>query len=259
MAVKMKTTIGTRTKARRLELALTQKQLALRCGGGVSQPSIYQVENGETEHPRFLLGLAQALGVTPQWLTGESDSPSPAGYSNGHGLPVLQVRVLGHTLCDEFRAAALWSAEDANSGHPYWITSPRDERFNGAERTGFEVRGEEMNQAYLPGSLVVAIATVGRQPEPGDKLIVYRYDQSGRVELSLKELATYDGRLWLRALSTNPRHAEQWPAAWSANDWQTRLSPRPPAGLNARNFDTLSSGRFRLQIPFRIVAALTLE
>jgi len=259
MAAKMKTTLGTRVRARREELELTQKQLALNCGGGVSQPSIYQVENGETLHPRFLLRLADALGVTPQWLMGESDTPSPGSHSNGYGLPCLQVRVLGHTACDDWRATPLWSEQSATNGHPYWVTSPRDDRFNGAERIGFEVRGEEFNEFYRPGSIVVGIATVGRQPEPGDKLIVYRFDMSGRVELSLKELVSYDGRLWLRSHSTNPRHGEQWPAAWSASDWQSRLTPRLPDPINSRFYDTLSSGRYRLHIPYRVVAAQTLE
>lgn len=69
--------IGEQTKRRRSELGLSQNQLVTRINdiaGKVicSQPKLGQLENGETQQPRYIFELAQALGVTVDWLRGRT-------------------------------------------------------------------------------------------------------------------------------------------------------------------------------------------
>lgn len=51
----------------------TQKELAK--AAGVKQQNIQQIEAGKVRSPRFLLSLAEALGVRPHWLMTGLGSP----------------------------------------------------------------------------------------------------------------------------------------------------------------------------------------
>ena len=66
------TTVGDRIRARRLELGLSQRQLACE---GVSYAYISRIEsNGRRPSVRALRKIAPALGVSVHWLeTGEND------------------------------------------------------------------------------------------------------------------------------------------------------------------------------------------
>ncbi|MCG7368035.1 helix-turn-helix transcriptional regulator [Pantoea sp. ACRSH] len=59
-------TISQRLKQKRMELNLTQAQLAEKAG--MKQQSIQQIEAGSTQRPRFLFELAAALQCDPLWL-----------------------------------------------------------------------------------------------------------------------------------------------------------------------------------------------
>ncbi|MCL2892497.1 helix-turn-helix transcriptional regulator [Brenneria populi subsp. brevivirga] len=65
-------TLSERLKKKRLELNMTQAELAQKVG--VKQQSIQLIEAGETKRPRFLFEIAKALGCDPSWLQyGDSD------------------------------------------------------------------------------------------------------------------------------------------------------------------------------------------
>lgn len=76
-------TLGKRIKDLRLTLGLTQVQLAGKAG--VSQGSLSAIETGETVmlKAETILGLADALGTSPEWIQtgrgppGESVRPDP--------------------------------------------------------------------------------------------------------------------------------------------------------------------------------------
>jgi len=55
-----------RLKQKRLELNLTQSQLAEKAG--MRQQSIQSIESGETKRSRFLFELAAALQCDANWL-----------------------------------------------------------------------------------------------------------------------------------------------------------------------------------------------
>ncbi|WP_313684156.1 helix-turn-helix transcriptional regulator [Pantoea sp.] len=64
--------IGERAKQRRIELGLTQAQVAERTG--TSQQAIQQLEDGKTKRPRYLPELAATLNCDVKWLiTGKGD------------------------------------------------------------------------------------------------------------------------------------------------------------------------------------------
>ncbi len=69
----MTDTIGTRVKMRRVQLNLTQMQLAEK--SGMSQQAIQRIEQGDTKKSRSLPAIANALGVTVSFLeNGSYDS-----------------------------------------------------------------------------------------------------------------------------------------------------------------------------------------
>lgn len=58
------------------ELSLSQAELARRVG--VKQQTIGQLLTGRSGGSRYLHLIARELGVTPAWLTGETDDPESA-------------------------------------------------------------------------------------------------------------------------------------------------------------------------------------
>lgn len=85
-------TIGERLKWARAQRGLTQAQLAKRVG--VSQGSVANAEAGTRGRPRDLLGLAQALNASPNWLeTGhgewQADSPNVSFLKPAGKVPLI--------------------------------------------------------------------------------------------------------------------------------------------------------------------------
>ncbi len=64
--------------SRRKQLHLSQKKLAQKIG--VSQVTIWKIENALTKHPRKIIELAKVLGVDPEWLLTEDTTPKPKLY-----------------------------------------------------------------------------------------------------------------------------------------------------------------------------------
>ena len=69
------------------DLGINQSQLADRVG--VKQPSIGRILSGETKTSRHLRNIARELETSPEYLTGETDDPSPGSMFAG-GQPSLQ-------------------------------------------------------------------------------------------------------------------------------------------------------------------------
>ena len=71
---KLRQTIGSRTRARRKELKLTQGYLAEKMD--VNKSTIQRYEKGTIDNTKKLIveGLASALYVTPEYLRGETDT-----------------------------------------------------------------------------------------------------------------------------------------------------------------------------------------
>lgn len=72
-----------RFREARSAAGLTQEELAKRVG--VSQNTIFKIENGVTKKPRDIVVFAKALGVTVDWLSEgnppqSDEKPSKAGF-----------------------------------------------------------------------------------------------------------------------------------------------------------------------------------
>jgi len=78
-------TVGERLRKRRLELGISQRELARRLG--VRYATLSDLERGVREEMTIALlrKLARALGVTSDWLIGmyedEDSEPEPAGVA----------------------------------------------------------------------------------------------------------------------------------------------------------------------------------
>ena len=72
----MKLTIGQRIKIARIRHKMTQVQLAERIS--LSKTALSQIESGDTADPRMstLIALADALGVTMDYLAGREEEES---------------------------------------------------------------------------------------------------------------------------------------------------------------------------------------
>lgn len=72
-------TFAERLKATREEQELSQVQLALR--SGVSQSTIANIESGRNQGSKYILAIARALDVRPQWL--ENETPPKRLFDSG--------------------------------------------------------------------------------------------------------------------------------------------------------------------------------
>lgn len=66
-------TLADRLAARMKELGVSQSELARRVK--ISQPSINAIYKGDTQNPKHLRAIAQALDTTEAWLLGETADP----------------------------------------------------------------------------------------------------------------------------------------------------------------------------------------
>ncbi len=78
--------LAARFKARRLELGMTQVEVAN--SAGVSQQSIESIESGRTRKPRNLLDLAKALKCSPDWLL-NGKNIMPLAEISTRRIPIL--------------------------------------------------------------------------------------------------------------------------------------------------------------------------
>ena len=68
-------TIGQRIKKTRLEFPMTQKELASKAG--IAQPTLSELERGDSSGSSHLASIAAALGVSALWLEKEKGPKYP--------------------------------------------------------------------------------------------------------------------------------------------------------------------------------------
>lgn len=84
--------LAARFKSRRLELGMTQVEVAN--SAGISQQSIESIESGRTRKPRNLLDLARALKCNPDWLL-NGQNIMPLAEISTRRIPVLSYAQAG--------------------------------------------------------------------------------------------------------------------------------------------------------------------
>lgn len=208
------TTIGERVKTERRARGWSQMELArrvTRAGYSITQGGIAQIERrGETE-PKSIVQLAQALGLSVNWLQsargektagvspedlqlsmlpsgrrGQTDG-GPAARPAAGGGPRQMLEVFSSAQGGDEGAMTLSNEPVA------WL--PRDARLEGIEGAyGCFVSGDSMEPAYEKGNLLLVNpkASVG----PGDDVVFMREDGYGTRFVLIKRLVKANQASW---------------------------------------------------------------
>jgi phage repressor protein C with HTH and peptisase S24 domain len=199
------TTLGERVKAERRAKGWTQVELAqrvTRAGYRITQGGIAQIERrGETE-PKSIVQLAQALGVSVNWLqTDRGDKLQ--GVIPGEEVPGVPGQIRRRLEPAPVPAAPLQVFASAQGGaegamilsnEPVaWI--PRDTRLEGIrEAYGCFVAGDSMEPAYERGNLLLVNPTA--EPNPGDDCLFLREEPDGTRLALVKRLTRRNANAW---------------------------------------------------------------
>lgn len=167
--------IGKRLYEARKEAGLTQNQLALK--SGVKQPTISELERGDSQSSGSLAQMAAALGVNALWLeTGKGPKKSSAIPSSAYTGPERRafqnVRVIPQTI-REIPVISLIQAGTAKEiSDPYPPGAGFDVEYIdvGDEISewafALEIEGNSMMPEFRPGDRVIIDPELS--PNPGD-------------------------------------------------------------------------------------------
>lgn len=194
------TTFGERVRDTRLRLNLTQKQLAKK--SQISQATVAQIENGRNKGSTYIVQLANALKVTPQWLgSGVDIRPFGANVAEARAdynvspppevkrrVPVISWVAAGTFCCsdDPFPPGV---ADE-------WVNATASV---GPRAYALRVDGDSMEPRFPDGCTII----VDPDREPRHKsFIVVRLD--GSDQATFKQLIIEGGKRYLKPL--NPRY-----------------------------------------------------
>jgi phage repressor protein C with HTH and peptisase S24 domain len=209
-------TLGERVKTERKAKGWSQAELArrvTRAGYSITQGGIAQIERrGDTE-PKSIVQLAQALGLSVNWLQstrGEKiarpmsdDDDVQLGASEqggrrrrqGDGSAAAQRALTGRPPLQVF-ASAQGGSEGAMilSNEPVsWI--PRDPRLEGVQDAyGCFVSGDSMEPAYERGNLL--LVNPSADISPGDDCVFLRETADGTRYVLIKRLVRRNEASW---------------------------------------------------------------
>ncbi|MEG3640697.1 XRE family transcriptional regulator [Magnetococcus sp. PR-3] len=208
-------TIGTRLRAARQELGVSQKKLADMCG--VSQALIHKVESGGTDSTGKLVPIANVLNVRPEWLhSGEEprrwgnpqykDLKSDVDPSNASGgVPP------DHATADGYALIPLYSVHaSAGLGQQVIQEDILDHlafKAGWLEKKGLDPRklgmilaqGDSMFPTFNDGD--VLLLDMGQREAVDGKVFVLRSDE----HLFVKRLQILPGRIQI--VSDNPKYS----------------------------------------------------
>ena len=185
--------LARKIKDLRLSMGLNQPELA-KVVGGIDQSTVSKWETGKQKpSPENILRLAEMAHVTPQQFLG---IPLPGA------LPTLNaVRVTGDLQAGAWREAAEWPSDDQ-----YDVPAPPSD-WDAHDIHAREVVGPSMNLLYPDGSVVYVkpLASLGRPPRSGERVVVQRVSDDGEYETTLKEYVVQpDGQVYLWPRSNDP-------------------------------------------------------
>lgn len=147
--------LAARFKARRMELNLTQVEVA--AAAGVSQQAVESIESGRTKRPRNLLDLAKALNCSPDWLL------------NGKNvMPLTEISTRRIPILSYVQAGALTEASEITT-----IEGNYDYVLADAEITdnafALRIEGDSMMPEFQPGDIVIIDPEL--TPAPGEFVV----------------------------------------------------------------------------------------
>ena len=172
------------TLAQRLKFVMDEQgisQNALARMIGVTQPSIKKVLNGDTLNPKYILEIADALNVSPEWLkTGKGDTPDFSKEvedeeENGHLVRVEVLDVYASAGNGEFLTGDLaGDIQAVEFASEYFYNL-----FQRASEKGMaivNVKGDSMEPTLSSGDLLFVDTT--RTCYQGDGLYVFSFGDS---------------------------------------------------------------------------------
>lgn len=146
----------------------------------------------------------------------------PSGFTpnvEDSSEPLRPVTVIGEVEAGVFKDTLEYEPEDQ-----FEIFIPVDQRYARMPRSGLKVRGPSMNQVYPEGSILVIVPVIhlgdGYEPRSGQRVVVQRTNDVGRMEATVKELQIDgDNKAWLWPRSTHPEFQQPWrvPEQWDGN------------------------------------------
>lgn len=187
----MMNTLAKRTIQRRIELHMSQQQLADKAG--VRQSTIGNIEAGSRKNPRDLLAIARALQVHPDWLKsgiGEKELPSD-DYQPDFVRRIHQRLSAGSGHAAFYDAKESWLAFQ-----PKFLQSVGVSPKNAAI---FDVSGRSMEPELHDGAVVLINMNARYESIIDGKHYAFIHDDECKVKTLYK---LKDGSI--RAVSQNP-------------------------------------------------------
>lgn len=176
-----------------------QKSLAR--AAGLNQTAVRDILKGRSRNPRAdtLEALARVLDCTLDELTGsvtavEIEESPRAVQVIGRAEAGRWVKQLESPLWDH-----------------YTVVPPPAMRLEGAPRFGIEVHDVSFNKVYNERDVLICVWVddAERGPKSGDKVLMSRHDNEGRIEVSIREYQVDSyGTAWLWPRSTEPEYQQ---------------------------------------------------
>lgn len=194
-------TLGERARERRLELKMTQRDVAK--AAGLSQATISDIERGRNHKSTEITALARALKTSPNWLADERGSKTLSATSNVEDGPEFKKPI---PVVSWVQAGNWTEAIDnlQNKDTIEWLLCPF---CHSSSAFALRVRGESMfnpngRPSFQEGDII--FVDPARRPENGS-LVVVRLDDSN--EATFKKLIIEGEKKYLTAL--NPAWPEK--------------------------------------------------
>ncbi|WP_367399158.1 LexA family protein [Halomonas sp. FL8] len=194
-------TIGDRVRRARKSAGLTQSQLGKVVG--VRQATISELEKGESRSSAYLVQIAHACGVNPDWLaTGRGDmhdtvpeSPAPAASNVREGPSNIR-----HVPEISWVQAGCWTEVSEYSldlaDVPHWPCP-----VSCSERTfALRVEGDSMAPYFVPGTIIFVDPEV--MPISGKKVVAMLSD-SDSEKATFKQFIEDGDQKMLKAMNPN--------------------------------------------------------
>lgn len=186
--------IADRFKQRRHELGLSQQELADRAG--VAQQTIAKIESGNTDNPRRITALADALQTTERWLI------SGSGEKTREAEPGTDILVPVYS----FRAGMGGGGVNLDDGPTGVFPLPEryalKNRLDAAALISFEAEGDSMSPTLESGDQVM-VDTRDKNPARGGIFAIF--DSNTLVIKRIEKIPATDP-VRLRLISENPMH-----------------------------------------------------
>jgi len=159
--------LADRVKQRRLELRLTQTEVAEKAG--ITQQSWASIEDGKTLKPRNIVGMAEALNCDPAWLM-NGGTLVPVGEVNTRRIPLINYVQAG--------ALATKPAIEAMDGsYEYVLTDMDWSQYTFA----LKIVGDSMEPDFKAGDVIVVDPEI--EPAPGEFVVA----KNGEHEATFKK------------------------------------------------------------------------